>query len=332
MITADPATHGRLRTKSVVSETVLTKHEKPDWLGYTASDAQIVPGKGAFYDVCFLDFNIDLESGICSVAVDEKTGKVKKSDACSYCYSLRLFKKNGPYKAKKVREKIFADLKTRIPEFSVLRIGKFFECGSKLVRSELLEVLRLCVKYNIRPFVTSKILDFDVRVADLVIAANGVIHISLGNDYMERGAVKHGYTNERRYDIAKLYATYGVVCGVRVIEDITMPMPEFIKQIHKEDFHILLTPLYYKDKATFTNRRSDITWDEAKELGIFKFEHGALHSVKVHPDWKTVKERCGTINGKMHCNNCSLKVVHFSDEVGSSKKQYHQKLKDYGWE
>lgn len=46
--------------------------------------AKIVPGKGQYYDKCVLDFNMDIESGICSVALDKK-GKSKKSKACDYC-------------------------------------------------------------------------------------------------------------------------------------------------------------------------------------------------------------------------------------------------------
>lgn len=304
---------------------------KPKWLQKPSQVAKIVGGKGQHYDICFLDFNIDIESGICSVAVNSKTGAVNKKKTCSYCYSMRLFKINGPYKVKVIREAIFSKLKKRIPEFSVLRIGKFFECGSLESRDELLQVLKLCVRYTIRPIVTSKILEFDSRVADLVMASNGVIHISLGRDEMETGAVEKGFSNEIRYENAKLYALYGVRCGVRVVEDITIPIPNFIKRIHDEGFHILLTPLYYKDRKTFEQRRKDITWNEAKEFGFFKFEHGALHPVIVHDDWSTVKERCGTINSKMMCNNCSLKTVHFSDEVGSSKKLYRKKLSEYGW-
>jgi hypothetical protein len=187
------------------------------------------------------------------------------------------------------------------------------------------------VKYNIRPIITSKILEFDSRVADLVQQASGVIHISLGNDEMERGAVIQGFSNEVRYENAKLYSNYGVTCGVRVVEDITIAMPEFIKKVHSDAFHILLTPLYYKDKETFNSKRKDISWDEAKSNGTMKFEKGALHPVIVHPDWKTVRERCGTINGKMYCNNCSLGKVHFSDQVRGSKKEYKARLVTLGW-
>lgn len=46
--------------------------------------AKIVPGKGQHYDACVLDFNMDIESGICSVAVKED-GSSDKAGACDYC-------------------------------------------------------------------------------------------------------------------------------------------------------------------------------------------------------------------------------------------------------
>lgn len=240
-------------------------------------------------------------------------------------------KRNGPYIVKRILEKEFSSLKKRIPEFSTLRIGKNFECGSKHSRPELLQVLQYCIKYEVRPILVSKTLEFDPEVAELVRKGNGTIHISLGNDSMERGAVEQGFTNEQRYTNAKLYRDAGVVCYVRIVEDITLPMPEFIKRINSEQFPILLTPLYYKDNATYERKREGLSWKEAKSSGIYKFENGALHPVIMHDDWKNVRERCGIIRGKMACNNCSLKTVTFSQEVGTSKKLYHQKLIQVEW-
>ena len=264
--------------------------------------------------------------------MNPETGEVNKQKICGYCFAARLFKRNGPYKVKRIVEKVFRDLKAKIPEFSVLRIGKNFECGSRATRNELIQVLELCVKYNIRPIVTSKILDFDIRVAELVRQANGVIHISLGIDKFELGAVEQGYDQKTRYANAKLYHEAGTKTGVRVVEDITAPMSDLIRKIHFEDkFHILLTPLFYKDKKTFESNRSDITWDEAKRSGIFKFQSGALHAEIVHPSWNSVRNICGLVHGIMRCNNCSLGNIIFSPEVGSSKKKYKQQLILSGW-
>lgn len=302
----------------------------PDWLGTSTSPAKVVPGKGQYYALCFLDFNIDLESNTCSVTVNGE-GQTNLKDACSYCYARYNFKTNTPYKKKVIRESTFKNLKKKIPEFSVLRIGKNVECGSQYTRNELLQVLELCVKYKIRPIVTSKILEFDERVARLVIESDGVVHISIGRDEMETGAVKLGFPNEVRLWNAHKYFDYGCTTAVRVVEDITMPMPEFISKIHESGMPILLTPLHYPDKNSFSQRRDDITWEQAKEKKLFEFLHGALRPNFIHDDWNKTKERCGVIMGREYCNNCNLGKVIFSPETGCSKKLYNAKLIEHKW-
>jgi hypothetical protein len=256
---------------------------------------------------------------------------VNKENCCDYCYAKRLFKNDKfAFKAKKVKEKIFRDLKDHIPEFSTLRIGKNFECGSKNTRVELLQVLELCVRYNVRPILVSKVLDFDTRVADLVIKANGTIHISLGDDNLEKGAVAQGATFEERVEVASKYKEYGVNCCVRVVCDITMPMPERVKKVKDREIRILLTPLYYLSKAIFEENRKDLTWDEAISSGTYYWKSG-LHPNLVHDDWKSIKDKCGKIGGKMNCNNCGLGKIRYSEEIGYNKSKYKQKLVELGW-
>lgn len=253
------------------------------------------------------------------------------SKACTYCYAKYNYKKSIPYKRKRILERTFKSLKEKIPEFSILRIGKNHECGSPYTRKELLQVLEYCVKYKVRPIVTSKILEYDPRVADLVIKSDGVVHISLGRDELESGAVLLGYNNDKRFEVAKQYLNHGCVTAVRVVEDITLSMPEFIKKVQQSGMPILVTPLHYPDKNSWNLRRSDISWEEAKEKGLYKYTHGALRPEIIHNDWKITKERCGVIAGKEYCNNCNLKNIRFSEELGSSKKQYNESLKGRGW-
>lgn len=321
-------------TKTAEIETVdLTTTRNPLWLEKSNMVAKIVEGKGKYYDICIIDFNIDIETGICSIAVDQTTGEGDRSNCCHYCYASYLFKKDPrAYKVKTIRESVFKKVKDTFPEFSVLRIGKNYECGSILARNELYEVLELCVKYNVRPIVTSKLLEYDPRLARLVVESNGTVHISLGNDELEPGAVKQGANNKSRYTVATLYKTYGVNTWVRVVEDITRPMPEFIKRIYQENFQVLITPLSYKDKATVLEKLPDTTWDEEIKSGRYEFTSGGLHPKKVHDDWKPyIKNSCGLINGTMKCNNCGLGKVYYSDEVGFSKTKYKAALKAKGW-
>lgn len=186
----------------------------------------------------------------------------------------------------------------------------------------------MCVKYEIRPIVVSKILDFDKQVADLIKKSNGTLHISLGIDALEKGAVLQGASFSDRVQVAKEYTDYGVNCSVRVVADIAQPMTDNVKKVKELGLRILLTPLYYLKKDLFT--RTDMTWDEAKTNGTYYWNHG-LHPKKVHPDWDTTKERCGYIDGKCCCNNCGLGKIYYSDEVRYNKKLYKKRLITIGW-
>jgi hypothetical protein len=182
------------------------------------------------------------------------------------------------------------------------------------------------VKYNIRPVVTSKLLEFDSRVADLVKQSRGVVHISLGDDALESGAVKQGATNDWRLQQAIAYKNYGCPTQVRVVADVTLPMNKFYNKVFSimGSSGILLTPLHYTNKATFAKTRQDVTWDEAKANGLFTYAKGDLRPNQLHPDWNKTKERCGMINGREYCNNCVGKI-------DFNKQKYKQKLTTLGW-
>ena len=174
------------------------------------------------------------------------------------------------------------------------------------------------MKYNIRPVVTSKLLEFDSRVADLVKQSRGVVHISLGDDALESGAVKQGATNDWRLQQAVAYKNHGCPTQVRVVADVTLPMNKFYNKVFSimGSSGILLTPLHYTNKATFAKNRQDITWDEAKANGLFTYAKGDLRPNQIHPDWNKTKERCGMINGKEYCKLLQLLTVMLIDKLG----------------
>lgn len=286
--------------------------------------AKIVPGKGQHYDLCVLDFNMDIESGICSVTLNED-GSADKAKACDYCYASYLYKNNS-YRVKQIKENEFKKIAEKYPAH-ILRIGKNVECGHKKTRPQLIQVLEYCVKYNMRPVVTSKLLEFDKKVSDLVIASRGVVHISLGSDELESGPVEQGATNTWRLKQAVKYKEAKCPTQVRIVADITLPMTPFYKKVFEHmggSSGILLTPLHYTNKATFAKNRDDVTWDEAKEQGLFSYQHGDLRPNIIHADWSKTKERCGTINGKEYCNNCVGKI-------DFNKKDYKQELISLEW-
>lgn len=286
--------------------------------------AKITGGKGQHYELCILDFNIDIESGICSVNLD-KHGKSDKGGSCAYCYAKYLYKNNS-YKVKEVKESEFKKVADKYPAH-ILRLGKNVECGHKNTRMELLQVLGYCIKYAMRPVVTSKVLEYDARVAKLVQQAKGVVHISLGRDEDEAGAVAQGATNRWRLAQAIRYKRSGCPTQIRIVADITLPMTDFHRKAYElmgGSPGVLLTPMHYTNRAHFESMRKDITWDEAKSSGLFTYSHGDLRPNKFHGDWGKTKERCGVVGGREFCNNCVGKI-------SFDKKKYKLKLKKLGW-
>lgn len=286
--------------------------------------AKIVGGKGQFYDLCVLDFNMDIESGICSITVDEFENS-DKSLSCKYCYASYLYKNNS-YKVKVIKESEFRKIAEKYPAH-ILRLGKNMDCGSKRTREQLYQVLEYCIKYKLRPVVTSKLLEFDARVAQLTKRAAGVIHISLGRDEDEPGAILQGSTNRWRLAQALRYKRSGCPTQVRIVADVTTPMTDFQKKavnLMGGSAGVLLTPLHYTNKAHFESMRKDITWEEAKSTGLFTYSHGDLRPNLFHSDWSLTRERCGVVGGQEYCNNCV-------GRIGFNKKDYKDQLKKLGW-
>ena len=220
-------------------------------------------------------------------------------------YAKYLFK--DKYSVKAIRE--FPFKKAGKQGAWCLRIGKSFECGAKASRDALYKTLEYCALHNIKPIVTSKLLEFDPKVADKVIAAKGIIHISIGIDVLEKGAINQGANNRWRLEQAVQYKNYGCPIQCRIVTDITQPASDFQKEVIARmggSKGILLTPLHYTNKKTFELLRPDSTWDLAKTSGEFSYAQGDLRPNKFHKDWKQTKEVCGTVNGKECCNNCGL--------------------------
>ena len=286
--------------------------------------AKIVGGKGQHYDACVLDFNMDIESGICSVTLDEH-GNTDKSKACEYCYAAYLYKNNS-YRTKAIKESEFKKIASKYPAH-ILRLGKNVDCGHRRTRDQLYQVLAYCEQYHMRPVVTSKLLEYDKHVADLVIGASGVVHISLGRDEDESGAVLQGATNRWRLAQAVRYKRSGCPTQVRIVADVTLPMSDFHRkavELMGGSKGVLLTSLHYTNKEHFSSMRNDITWEQAKETGLFSYSHGDLRPNSFHADWTTTKERCGMVGGKEYCNNCV-------GRISFNKKEYKTKLKELEW-
>lgn len=175
-------------------------------------------------------------------------------------------------------------------------------------------------------------MEFDPKVSELVKKAKGIVHISLGIDSLESGAVAQGSTNAWRLEQALAYKSDGCPVQVRIVADVTMPPTDFHTEVFQKmggSKFVLLTPTHYISKAHFEKTRQDITWDDAKSTGLFVYGKGDLRPAKFDAGWKPFKERCGTSypGGKEteHCNNCGL------GKFPEDKKTWKAKLSKLGW-
>lgn len=246
-------------------------------------------------------------------------------------YAKYLYKKSPTaYKVKQIKESEFKKIQEKYnPDKKnvLLRIGKSVECGHTRTREQLYQVLEYAKKYHFRCIVTSKILNYDPKVAKLVTEGNGIVHMSLsGRDEDEVGAVLQGSTNRWRLAQALKYKRNRTPTQCRIVADVTIPPTDF----HEKAFNlmggssgILLTPVHYISKSHFESIRKDITWEESKERGIFSYTNGDLRPLIQHDGWKKFKEKCGTIS-REYCNNCVRKI-------DFNKHQYKQQLTQLGW-
>ena len=291
--------------------------------------AKIVPGKGMYHSLCTLEFNLDIESGTCSVTLNDD-GTSNNDKVCKYCFASYLYKKGNSYKVKEIRESEFKKIQEKYnPDRKgvVLRLGKNFDVGHKRTRSQLYQVLEYSKKYSFRPIITSKLLEYDPEISKLVIESNGIVHLSLsGRDEDETGAASQGATNRWRLAQAIKYKRHKTPVQCRIVADVTIPPTDF----HEKAFNlmggssgILLTMLHYTKKSHFESIRKDITWDEAKTQGLFAYTSGDLRPLVQHDGWKKYREKCGTIS-REYCNNCVRKI-------DFNKHQYKQQLQQLGW-
>ena len=124
---------------------------------------RLVDGKGQHYEFCICKHNIDLSTGCPS---GNNNGKFERnsSNRCDYCYGrlnnyFKFKPKNFNYNL------IERDIEKR--KAKIIRIGKFADPGFKKVRSQLKNILELCLKKNIRAIAITKLLEFDQEISEL---------------------------------------------------------------------------------------------------------------------------------------------------------------------
>lgn len=281
---------------------------------------KIQSGKGQHHAGCICTDNIDLQEGIC--AVGRADGYNNKEDVCSYCYAKYLFS-DTKYSIKppitverfsteinrRNREKVKE--KDSSKEVRHVRFGKMKDVWDPTSVDEsyatLMSALKACNELDKPVMVMTKLLPFYEEIAvELITNNDSVIHYSLGDDALEKGAVKLGMSNINRVETAKKYWDYGVNTYLRICADVVQPIKDDIKNYMKYDIPLLITPLRYSSRELFESN-TGLKWEEASNNG-YKFDKGALRPQVIHPSWgdKNDHAYCGVVGDSLGCNGCGL--------------------------
>jgi len=266
------------------------------------TEIAIRPGKGQVHKRCICKHNIDITTGGCPIALDEG-GNYKKENECDYCYAKyvhRNFVKN-----KQVNDKIWYKNKDRL-ETPIIRIGKMSEPGGRESRSVLVKVLELNNEIGTKTILVTRLLDWDEEVSRLLSVKNSVVHFSMGIESLEIGAIARGATNEFRIKQACRYKAAGNKVYLRIVHDVTGPIPDFIKEWEVHQIPFLVTPIRFFKKDLVSTFIPGETWESLKDKGRYTYSGGALSPVSMHPEWEKYNERCGHVGEKFYCNNCGL--------------------------
>jgi hypothetical protein len=219
--------------------------------------------------------------------------------------------------------------KSEITNLRTFRIGKskdswmpqFPEDSRKSLMALITAVVNSKVPMlseNIQSIIVTKLLPFDEGLAQFFLNTNTIIHYSLGKDDWEIGACNLGYTNEERIKLAKLYYNFGVNTHIRIVADMTKPMPDYVKEyINKiETIPILFTPLRYFKQEFFEAENPGFHWTTAVKN---KYDNWTCTGEKpiclepafIHPSWPADGNYCTTLyrkdGTKCHgCNGCGI--------------------------
>lgn len=266
------------------------------------TEIAIRPGKGQVHKRCICKHNIDITAGGCPVALDEG-GNYDKSRECAYCYAKYVHR--NYVKNKQVNEKIWYKNKDRL-DVPIIRVGKMSEPGGRESREVLIKVLELNNKIGTKTILVTRLLDFDKKVSRLLSDRKSVVHYSMGIEPLESGAIARGADNSYRIKQARKYKDAGNKVYLRIVHDVTGPIPDFIKEWEVHQIPFLVTPIRFFAKNLIETVIPGETWDSLKQSGRYTYSGGALSPVSMHPDWDQYSERCGHIGKEFYCNNCGL--------------------------
>jgi len=350
-------------------------------IGYCNTEYLLQGGKQEFIDGCILDANLDFvtQNSDCVAAfVPGKnasfsngvfTGFYVMSDAhCTYCYAERNHLEPYPKRFVKIEPlRLYNDLRNwninnHLPEeereerrvaatvaaidavaVGALRLGKRTDVGAIYNRGQLITTLETCCKTKTKPVLTTKFLEYDPYLVELLKKSKTSLMFSITDFYIperidefELGPVLHGCDTLWRIEQAKRYADAGVNTGLFIATDtVYKKSAAFYNRLDDYVSHKLKVQVL---DAKITKKKQDVaevitgrTWDELKgplktvssgalfgketfrQIGGYSFHGGKLKPDVVDPELERIiganhgeKRMCNSNENNTWCGTCGL--------------------------
>ncbi len=252
----------------------------------------LIKGKGGYHIFCWLDWGFDLLQNCFATMLPD--GTYDRKGRCTYCYAEYQNGKPATEGVKDIsRKNLRKELGTKLvgegPHY--IRSGQRVENMIPAVMKSwdgfidtlplvLEEIAHARKEKRIAVAFPTKVLEYDTKLAKLLIDANVTLLASIGYEALEKNVVRLGSTTKARLEGLLQYAENGVRAVPYIMTDVTRSMDylqdeaklavDFYEQ-HKD----VLTGLQFLDARITKKRDAPIiagaNWDDLKE------QHGQLN-------------------------------------------------------
>ncbi len=243
-----------------------------------------------------IKINDNSKGGLCcSASIDPSIGCKNK---CIGCYAAKASRIGGKFFELEPILKEYDDVEFRKDckryirkGIHFIRLGKFCDAGDPALTGTVSKILKAATDENIRIIFVSKSLGEQEEIAKALIEGNHMLHMSLG-------MITEAQSNESRLGVWRFYKDKNVNAKLRIVEDVTRPVPDFYKKVNAED--TIFTPMRFASKT-------DIEAYGAV-IDRFKFVSGYYRPIGMHQSWLEYIQAgcCGEIGESIFCCNCGL--------------------------
>lgn len=174
---------------------------------------------------------------------------------------------------------------------TVARLGKHCDPGDDICIGTTRQILEATAKEGVSCVLVSKSIGFDEATATVIRDGGHTLHISLG-------MITKALDNAYRIRTYRLYKSFGCRSKVRIVEDVTQPVPkEYLKKIDPDD--VIVTPMRYTSKVDAALYDAD--------LSKYRWHLGFYRPIAADPSWSIFSHSCGEIGESVLCCNCLVR-------------------------